>query len=386
MELPTYFKDFLTEIRPTSNQVNEYKQGYKTLTKRLREDEKLSLIIIALILQGSYRRATAVRPKNGKRADVDVIAITKLSEDEYTPEQALDLFEPFLEQHYQGKYQPQGRSWGIELSYVDLDLVVTSAPSESEIEIFKTDSITTLDTPDTIDDWRMTPSWLPSELRSMYTSNRLQYRLDAAKQEAEWKLSPLRIPDRDAEKWDDTHPIEQIKWTWEKNRKCNRHYVNVVKALKWWRRVKHLTPKYPKGYPFEHLIGQSCPDGIKSVAEGVTLTLEKIAQDYKFYADLKIVPVLSDHGVPQHNVFHRVSGEDFAEFHSQVCDAAVIARQALDSNSVNESVAEWQQLFGNKFPDAPPGNGGSGSTSQSTSGGENTPQYTPSIISGGRFA
>ncbi len=386
MELPTYFKDFLTEIRPTSNQVNEYKQGYKTLMKRLREDEKLSLIIVALILQGSYRRATAVRPKNGKRADVDVIVITKLSEDEYTPEQALDLFEPFLEKHYKGKYQPQGRSWGIELSYVDLDLVVTSAPSESEIEIFKADSIITLDTPDTIDDWRMTPSWLPSELRYIYPSSKLQYRLDAAKQEAEWKLSPLRIPDRDAEKWDDTHPIEQIKWTWEKNRKCNGHYVNVVKALKWWRRVNHLTPKYPKGYPFEHLIGQCCLDGIKSVAEGVTFTLETIAQNYKFYADRKIVPVLPDHGVPKHNVFHRVSGEDFAEFHSQVCDAAVIARKALDSNNINESVANWQQLFGNKFPDAPPGSGGSGSASQSTTGGENTSQYAPSIVSGGRFA
>ena len=92
-----------------------------------------------------------------------------------------------------------------------------------------------------------------------------------------------------------------------------------------------MTPKYPKGYPVEHLIGQCCPDGINSVAEGVTKTLEAIARDYQIYADLRIVPDLRDHGVITHNVFKRVSATDFAEFHSQVCAAAVIAREALEA-------------------------------------------------------
>ena len=62
-------------------------------------------------------------------------------------------------------------------------------------------------------------------------------------------------------------PLEQIAWTVEKNANTNDHYVNVVKAAKWWRAYK-CDGKYPKGYPLEHLIGQNCPDNIGSVAEG----------------------------------------------------------------------------------------------------------------------
>jgi hypothetical protein len=370
MELPSYFNDFLTEIRPTENQINDYIRGHKTLSNRLWADKKLASIIVAIILQGSYRRATAVRPKSGKRADVDVIVVTRLSQEDYlNPEDALLEFVPFLDTHYPGKYELQGRSIGITLSYVDLDLVITSAPSESEIGILKSDSITSQDTPEDVSDWRLVPSWISLESRATMSDWSVRFRLDAANKEAEWKLSPLYIPDRDAKIWAPTHPLAQIQWTWEKNRRCNGHYVNVVKSLKWWRRVNHLTPKYPKGYPVEHLIGQCCPDGIESVAEGVTKTLEAIARDYQVYADQKIAPDLRDHGVSTHNVFKRVAGADFAEFHSQVCAAAVIAREALEAKTIYESSRKWRILFGNKFPE-----------------GGFSPRNNVSQIDGGRFA
>ena len=92
-------------------------------------------------MQGSYRRSTAVKPKNGNKSDVDVIVVTKLDSEEYTPEEALDLFVPFLDKYYNGKYRIQGRSIGISLSYVDLDIVPTSAPSESETGILQDEAI-----------------------------------------------------------------------------------------------------------------------------------------------------------------------------------------------------------------------------------------------------
>ena len=94
-------------------------------------------------------------------------------------------------------------------------------------------------------------------------------------------------------------------------------------------------PKHPKGYPLEHLIGECCPDGITSIAQGVTLTLETIAARYAANAALKTVPELSDHGVPEHNVMHRISGDDFAAFHTLVTTAAILARRALDADSAS---------------------------------------------------
>src|SRR5690606_6427185 len=88
------------------------------------------------------RRYTAVRPKGDRRSDVDIIVVTKLDETECTPAKALALVEPFLEKHYKGKWRPQGRSFGIELSYVELDVVPTSAPAEQEYGILQSESVT----------------------------------------------------------------------------------------------------------------------------------------------------------------------------------------------------------------------------------------------------
>lgn len=381
MELPTYFSDFLAEIRPTKNQRNELKTGHTTLRNRLLQDEDLAKIIVSTFLQGSYRRATAIRPYDGKRSDVDIVVVTKLREEDYNPQAAMDLFVPFLERHYQGKWEFQGRSIGISLSYVDLDLVITSAPSEVEERMLKSASVTSEDTPEDVPDWRLVPSYVSFAERSFPGATA---RLLKARTEAEWQLTPLRIPDRDADAWDDTHPLEQIRWTWAKNAACGGHYVNVVKALKWSRRVNYSTPKYPKGYPVEHLIGLCTSDGITSVAEGVTRALETIRDTYLSYAAAELVPVLSDHGVPAHNVFHRVSGEEFAEFHSQMCEAAAIARRALDATTVRESADEWRKLFGDKFPEAPPENGNDQSSSSKSYG--YTPREQGTIIGGGRYA
>lgn len=384
MELPSYFRDFLSKIRPTSAHIDDFKRGHRTLTDRLWADENLSPIMVSTFLQGSYRRSTAIRPSSGKRSDVDVVVVTTLSEEQYPdPVDAMNLFVPFLEKHYKDKYEPQGRSFGIELSYVELDLVITSAPSEAEIRALKSTSVTTDETVEEVEDWKLVPSWIPLSERKSYFS---EEQLRKAAKEAEWQLSPLRIPDRDAKKWDPTHPLEQIRWTHKKNKSCNKHYVNIVKALKWWRRVKHETPKYPKGYPVEHLIGLCCPDDISSVAQGVALTLEAIASNYQLEAALKIAPTLPDHGVPEHNVFHRVSGEDFAVFHSQVCDAAKIAREALDiEDDVKKSAEKWQELFGDRF-DVPPDSDDDNEDDGGTKRGGFTGREAPTVIREGRYA
>jgi hypothetical protein len=198
-------------------------------------------------------------------------------------------------------------------------------------------------------DWRLVPSWVPPNER---TNPAALESMKRAAEEEPWKLSPLRIPDRDADEWDDTHPLEQIRWTVEKNKSCNKHYINVVKAIKWWKRINENLPRYPKGYPIEHLIGDCCPDNITSVAQGVTETLEEVVVRYKDDSDKEIVPFFADRGVPAHNVLHRVSGADFKAFYDEAAKAAVIAREALDADTAKKSADKWRELFGSKFPPA----------------------------------
>ena len=73
MQLPSSFKQFLADIRLTSNMRQDVITGHKTLRGRLLSDEGVKNLIVSTFLQGSYRRATAVRPIRNTRADVDIV-------------------------------------------------------------------------------------------------------------------------------------------------------------------------------------------------------------------------------------------------------------------------------------------------------------------------
>lgn len=224
---------------------------------------------------------------------------------------------------------------------MDLDIVPTSAPSESETGVLQNEAIISEYTIEDFQQNQLIKSFNSTLLESTYN---IFCQFDG---EEKWKSEPLLIPDREAEKWDKTHPLEQIRWTAEKNRNCNTHYVNVVKALKWWRKTQYPDMKHPKSYPLEHFIGDCCPDGITSVAEGVVLTLENMVSQYP------TKPFLTDRGVPEHDVFARITDDEYSDFYDTVCKAAKIAREAFDNDQLYDSVCKWRELFGGEFPAAP---------------------------------
>lgn len=362
LPLPTYFEEFLKEIRPTQAQRNDMATGHRVLRERLLADGKLVPGIVGTFLQGSYRRYTAVRPRDDARPDVDIIVVTRMKESEFTPAKAMACFKPFLDEYYKGKYRQQGRSFGIELSYVDLDLVITAAPSEAQAGVYG--------------------SLAKSESALRFDEGEEPPSLELDGQEAPlWKLEPLRIPDRDAGQWQDTHPLAQLRWTRQKNASCSRHFVNVVKAIKWWR-LQHVKsmPERPKSYPLEHLLGDCCPDGIDSVAEGVVRTLEDFVRRYALKVQAGQTPYAPDRSVDQ-NVMARISAEDFAAFHAQVALAAKKAREAFEAKDPQTAAPLWQELFGPKFPSAPDGDDG-----PSKKGDFSPHSGGAGRVGGGRFA
>jgi len=353
-ELTSYFNDFLSDIRPTETQMDDCQTGHKTLRDRLKEYDGLKDIIVTDFLQGSYARSTAIKPQNDNKLDVDIVVVTNIDESKYTPQQAFDLFKPFLEKYYEGKYKPQGRSWGIELSYVDLDLVITSAPSEIEKFVFFKKGITEYGSIEGI--------FSRKESDIMKLSSELE----------KWKAKPLRIPDRELKTWNDTNPPEQSKWTIKKNEKCNGNYVNLVKAIKWWRINKYPEQEYPKSYPLEHIIGHCCPDNISSVAEGVVLMSNSIIEDFSGSVKKEAVPILEDHGTDQ-NVLKRLTFKDFNLFYEQVKKMYGVAKKAYEETDAVKSAKLWYEIFGEPFP-KPDDKGGY------------TPREKVSIIGGGRFS
>ena len=249
--LPTYFNDYLANIRLTTEQVEELKKAHETLRSLLEADADLSDSIVATFLQGSYRRSTAVRPHDSSHADVDIIVVTDFDKDVVSPSEALDKFVPFMESHYKGRYQIQGRSIGIELKTVDLDVVPTAASSLATRDFFtKRDSASN----STIEDFEYELAHSSSSGPKSPLLENAMFSSLFSKANQQWKTEPLWIPDMEAQRWDRTHPLEQIQWTIIKNKECNSFYVNVVKAIKWWYKEKYPDLKQPKSYPLEHFI------------------------------------------------------------------------------------------------------------------------------------
>ena len=280
MKLDSQFKQFIRDIRPTDPQQEAWRAAAKTLRDRLSADAKLKDVVISTFLQGSIRRSTAIRPSGDKRPDVDIVVVTDIDYRTTAPQDALDLFVDFLNKFYRGKWRPQGRSFGITLSAVDMDLVITALPRPEHVShtrsaseeaayngnsdlaaLYRSEAARSLDTLEEDVSWRLNKEWrqrsVVDELgrRDLTSTANVMQVLDDATPEG-WKDNPLWLPDRDAKTWGRTHPLLQISWTASKNRRTNLTYLNIVRAIKWWRlETAEKLPKYPKGYPLEHMVG-----------------------------------------------------------------------------------------------------------------------------------
>jgi len=339
----TAFEGFLRNIRLPEELANQCRDEHLRLRGLLLADADLRDIIVSTFLQGSYRRDTGTKP-NGEdpHADVDVVVVTTLDPTRYTPDLVVARFTPFLEKNYTGQWERQDRSIKITPNGKDvtLDLVVTAAPSEIQQEFFE--SI------DPTFKAARTGVTAPEALNFREAFDRVA---KSARLE-EWQREPLLIPDRELKQWQRTHPLEQIRWTQEKNDDTDGNYINVVRAVKWWRK-ENPDGKYPRGYPLEHLVGDTCHDGVGSVAEGVTLALEAIRDRYRIYVQTGTKPNLPDRGVPEHDVFKRITPEQFAIFWRLVETAAGKARAAMNAEGNANTMVLWRDLLGPEFPQPP---------------------------------
>ncbi len=367
MDLPSYFNDMLSAIRPSQELLDECVSAHTELREFLEDDPDLKDIIVTTFLQGSYRRSTLIQPAKGSKPDVDVVVVTNLDPNSWPPAEVQNLFCGVLDKHrhYRGNYQRQGRSIGLSHGPVNLDLVITAAPSEVLTSILKSESFGLAFS------LEANPEWV--------------LRKGLASRGQEWKGEPLLIPDRDANRWEKTDPISQIEWTHDKNRITNGHYVNVVKAIKWWWAQNSSGKKgTPKGYLIERLVGLHCPDDIESVAQGVTQTLEGIRDAYAVDVQLGKTPFIPDVGIPSNNVFKRIGPESFRAFHESASACAQQTRVALDDPDTGTSAEKWAGVFGDVFPKASDGGGSTGGNS-SDSGGFSRPTR-PAVPKKGTFA
>lgn len=312
MKLPYYFKDFLTNISLTEHQISRIKTTHETLRKRLNDDEELSERIIGTFLQGSYKRYTSIRPKNGEKSDVDIVVVLNLDKDEKQPNELFSMFEDFLEKHYEN-YEFKNKSIRITLSDVDVDLVIT-IPYDSS---------------DNFD-------------KDFFNKSVKEFG-DEGICSDDIEKGYLYLPNVNENAWIKINPTAQIINTTSKNKESNGWYIKVVKSIKWWQRLNYPDLSV-KSYPLERFVFECCPNEITCVADGIYITFgNMISYNQK--------PYLKDFAL-ETDVFENISEEDYDEFFSKACEAAEISKQARFEDDNEESIRLWKKLFGSKFDDS----------------------------------
>ena len=202
MESASSFHAFLDDIRLTDTQRQDAGAGHAQLRDHILGDARLRPHVLGTFLHGSYRRATAVRPPDGARLDVDLAVVTDLSASTVSPAEVLDRFKPLFSERYEGRWSARGRSLRVQRTHVELDIVFLAAPTRLD------------DLDDEGGAGMLTESEPPS-----------------AGERAAWESDPLLVSNREVSRWEPTHPLAQLAWTRTKNARCNGHYLAVVRTI-----------------------------------------------------------------------------------------------------------------------------------------------------------
>jgi hypothetical protein len=289
MELNSYFRGLLSNIEPSPNAVDKAKKAHEDLREFLKNDEEISKADPDSYLSGSYARDTALNSIK----DVDVILQIDLDINATAPGVAIAWVQASLHKYYTN-VRPQGRSVHVTTdSGFDLDIV---------------------------------PS-VPISYRG----------------------GPVRIPDRDVQRWVATHPKGQIAFGIEKNKATDGYYKHLVKIMKHWRDRLPTESSRAKSYILESLVAESLISTPQSYGHGAVNILSSIYSRYAPYLKSGVVPKIPDPGYPSVNVAKRWKFQEFSDFMSAVHSARETATSALDEEEKDKSVKLWQKLFGEKF-------------------------------------
>jgi len=290
MELKSYFDKFLSNIEPTANQKAEASTGHKTLRSRLEQDDDYKKCFRDSFISGSYGRDTAIRPIN----DVDIIIITNHT-DALKPDTALSILERALKKYY-ANVKRQGRSVRVALSYITMDIVPT---------------ITT----DGLDNF-------------------------------------LKIPDRELQKWDLTHPRKHLQLATEINTKRNQLYKPFVKALKQWRDYRMEDAWKPKSFLLECLAyDYAIQNSILSIPSAIKDFFWFTHNKYDAHRKNQMYsPIIHDPAGTGNDVAKKWTYSDFCKFMDETYSSWYIAYNALNSSDLKDSVEKWRGLLGDNFP------------------------------------
>ena len=295
------FSEFITDITPRKTTNDNSISAHSRVREALFADDEFKDQVKRVILGGSYKRSTAIRPKtkqgSTERPDVDLYVIVDGSPFWASPEDLTeDLFEALNRARDDlgiTKLKRNRCSIAVSMTKADLDVSIL----------------------------------LERQSDNLY-----------------------RIGNRETGEWYKTDPEEHTDWSADQNTRFSRRFNPLVRMAKWARRENKTVSKHPKSFAHEVFISLHADETEPHYGKLFHGYCAAFVDAYWVHRTLGIRPNLSDPAVPGGDILSGVSGEAFCAYYDKVKKHRDDAEKALEEEDQDRATDYWRRIFGDRFP------------------------------------
>ncbi len=292
-----YFSALLKNINP-SDQRTQLAKDFPGEVRAWLEDHSFETSSPHTRISGSYARHTAILDIK----DIDILLFLPESQLDRTPNAVLLEVKKVLDDYPDATAEASGQRRSVHLEFPKLKLHLDIVPAVAE---------------DGIDE-------------------------------------PLKVPDRPAKEWIDSHPLGYASRLSKLNQDNGSKVVQLIKLIKAWRDAQMATRK-PKSYVIEVMILKSFEDE-SLTSQG--LSIPRITADFfahiatkydKLMEEGKEAPRIPDPQIQNSFITRGWSRSHFETFMRRIREAKR-ASQKAEADSEADASKEWQKVFGERWP------------------------------------
>ena len=292
------FTVFLRRISPPETQIEAAERSNKALREFLGNDPYFGKRILDSFLNGSYARRTTVQPIK----DVDIIVVVGPDWLDSEPKVAMESLRSKLSQRYDSR-RSRRRRRAVRITLSDMQLDVVLAVARDGLE------------------------------------------------------QPIRIPDREVEKWIVTHPKQQLQLIRSLAGATQWNYARLVRLLKAWARGRVAAPDRPRSFVLEcavyHVLSIRPSDFVGELDKGFATLLHRLHKwDFgrSRWPRWNDDPTVTDPALPDVNVAEGWDENGADRFREKVEIALDRLEDIKRSRWEETEVGHWGDLFGGVFP------------------------------------
>lgn len=295
------FLDLLEDIEPSATTKSNSVSAHTRVRETLLADAEYGPHTDRVFLGGSYKRHTAIRPrqKNGvlDRPDIDIYVVVDAAPHTTTPYAEMERLYAALDRARTAlgitRLRRNRVALAVSMSSADLDVCVL----------------------------------IPRQSDGLY-----------------------RIGNRETGEWYRTDPEAHTDWSAHQNARFSQRFKPMTKLVKWARRENPTRYRHPKSFALEGFLAVNLDEAEAHYGKLFHAFCATFVDTYRAYRMLETCPSLADPAVPGGNLLASVDGVDFCAYYDKLERHRDDAARALAEEDQDEATKYWRRIFGPRFP------------------------------------